>query len=277
MRHRAASAGRLRAGLAWGAMSESGGTVTGRVGVRDVARARRGLVADGLAGDQRAPQHPARDARAGARGDGGARLPGEQRRPRARHPHDPHARRHRLGCDAVRAVGRHRGARGGGARGRPLGRDGVRGCRGRGIRRRRRTAPARPGGRRDHRGGAARPHAADPRGADSGRCRSRAARRRRRAAQAEAAALAVDHLADLGHRRIARLAGPDGLARGARARAGRRRARSPTRGLVPGPRWAGDWSAQRRCGARAGGRGSRPRARTARPRSSSRTTRWRWG
>jgi len=60
--------------------------------------------------------------------------------------------------------------------------------------------------------------------------------------QAEGSAAAVDHLVALGHRRIARLAGPaDWLEASARDRGvGAALARH---GLAPGPRWEGDWSA----------------------------------
>ncbi len=60
--------------------------------------------------------------------------------------------------------------------------------------------------------------------------------------QSEGAALAVDHLVTLGHRRIARLAGPaDWLEAAARDR-GVDDALA-RHGLRPGPRWEGDWSA----------------------------------
>lgn len=60
--------------------------------------------------------------------------------------------------------------------------------------------------------------------------------------QAEGAALAVSHLADLGHRRIARVAGPRDWPE-AIARDGGVDEALAARGLEPGPRWAGDWSA----------------------------------
>ncbi|KHK99895.1 transcriptional regulator [Microbacterium mangrovi] len=60
--------------------------------------------------------------------------------------------------------------------------------------------------------------------------------------QAAGAALAVEHLAALGHRRIVRIAGPaDWLEEGARA-AGFANALA-VRGLRAGPGWSGDWSA----------------------------------
>ncbi|MEH3089940.1 MAG: substrate-binding domain-containing protein [Microbacterium arborescens] len=62
------------------------------------------------------------------------------------------------------------------------------------------------------------------------------------ARQSEGAALAVEHLADLGHRRIARLSGPaewlEAVARDAGVDAAVRR-----RGLAPSGQWRGDWSA----------------------------------
>lgn len=61
--------------------------------------------------------------------------------------------------------------------------------------------------------------------------------------QAEGAALAVDHLAALGHHRIARLAGPaDWLEATARDRGVD--AALARHGLPAGPRWEGDWSAR---------------------------------
>ncbi|KHK98784.1 transcriptional regulator [Microbacterium mangrovi] len=62
------------------------------------------------------------------------------------------------------------------------------------------------------------------------------------APQAAGAALAVQHLAELGHRHIARLGGPaDWLEEDARA-AGFTRALTE-HGLTAGPTWTGDWSA----------------------------------
>lgn len=62
------------------------------------------------------------------------------------------------------------------------------------------------------------------------------------ARQSEGAALAVEHLADLGHRRIARLSGPaewlEAVARDAGVEAAIQR-----RGLVAAGHWRGDWSA----------------------------------
>lgn len=60
--------------------------------------------------------------------------------------------------------------------------------------------------------------------------------------QAEAAALVVDHLASLGHRRIARLDGPAEWSEAAARDRGVDAALSRA-GLSPGPRWDGDWSA----------------------------------
>jgi DNA-binding LacI/PurR family transcriptional regulator len=60
--------------------------------------------------------------------------------------------------------------------------------------------------------------------------------------QAEGAALAVAHLADLGHRRIARIAGPADWPE-ALARDGGVDDALAARALERGERWAGDWSA----------------------------------
>jgi hypothetical protein len=76
--------------------------------------------------------------------------------------------------------------------------------------------------------------------------------------QAEGAALAVAHLADLGHRRIARIAGPADWPE-ALARDGGVDDALAARALERGERWAGDWSA------------------ADRPGSWPRTTRWRSG
>ena len=228
-------------GLAWGAMSEAAAR-TGRVGVREVARA-AGVSSQTVS--RVINDHPSirpETRRRVLEAMEALEYRRQQRGPRSRHPHDPDARRHRLGCDALRAVGRHRGARGGGSRGRPLGRDGVRGRRGRGIRPRRGRAAPRTGGRRDRRARPARRDARDPRGAARRGFRSARCTADGPSAQADAAALAVGHLAELGHRRIALLAGPGGLARGARARARAWRERSPSAGSSLGPRWEGDWS-----------------------------------
>ena len=60
--------------------------------------------------------------------------------------------------------------------------------------------------------------------------------------QAEGAALAVAHLADLGHRRIARIAGPADWPEALARESGVDDALA-ARGLERGERWAGDWSA----------------------------------
>jgi DNA-binding LacI/PurR family transcriptional regulator len=60
--------------------------------------------------------------------------------------------------------------------------------------------------------------------------------------QAEGAALAVAHLVQRGHRRIARLAGPQEWLEARSRDEGIDRALAEAR-LVPGPRWNGDWSA----------------------------------
>lgn len=60
--------------------------------------------------------------------------------------------------------------------------------------------------------------------------------------QADGAALAVEHLVALGHRRIARLAGPQDWLEALARDAGVDRALAE-HGLEPGTRWAGDWSA----------------------------------
>ena len=60
--------------------------------------------------------------------------------------------------------------------------------------------------------------------------------------QVEGAALAVNHLVQLGHRRIARLAGPaDWIEAAARDRGAL--GALAEGGLAPGPRWEGDWTA----------------------------------
>jgi len=62
------------------------------------------------------------------------------------------------------------------------------------------------------------------------------------ALQADAAALAVAHLAELGHRRIARIGGPDGwIEEGARAEGFENAASA--HGMAVTDRWSGDWSA----------------------------------
>ena len=62
------------------------------------------------------------------------------------------------------------------------------------------------------------------------------------ALQLDAAEIAVDHLVDVGHSRIAHLAGPDDwLEAGARAEGFR--AAMKARGLAPAGVWRGDWSA----------------------------------
>jgi DNA-binding LacI/PurR family transcriptional regulator len=60
--------------------------------------------------------------------------------------------------------------------------------------------------------------------------------------QQEGAALAVAHLAGLGHRRIGELAGPDDWPEAAARSAGVARAVT-TQGIAPAARWVGDWSA----------------------------------
>jgi len=62
------------------------------------------------------------------------------------------------------------------------------------------------------------------------------------ALQADAAALVVAHLADLGHRRIARIGGPDGWIEEA-ARAEGFDTAVGAHGMTVTDRWAGDWSA----------------------------------
>jgi len=63
------------------------------------------------------------------------------------------------------------------------------------------------------------------------------------ARQSEGAALAVAHLASLGHTRIARLGGPAEWTE-ERARAAGHQAGLTSAGLVAGPQWSGDWSAK---------------------------------
>ena len=60
--------------------------------------------------------------------------------------------------------------------------------------------------------------------------------------QEAGAELAVGHLLDLGHRHVAHLAGPVDWIEAEQRRAGWRRAHE-SRGLLPGPELAGDWSA----------------------------------
>lgn len=67
--------------------------------------------------------------------------------------------------------------------------------------------------------------------------------------QAEGAALVVDHLVGLGHRRIARIGGPPDWLEETSRRAGFERALA-AHGLTAQPGWAGDWSAE--AGARIG-------------------------
>ncbi|MCR2792153.1 LacI family transcriptional regulator [Microbacterium sp. zg.Y625] len=62
------------------------------------------------------------------------------------------------------------------------------------------------------------------------------------ARQREGAAAAVRHLVDLGHTRIAHLAGPADWREAAARGEGVERALAEA-GLTPGPRWEGDWSA----------------------------------
>ncbi len=59
--------------------------------------------------------------------------------------------------------------------------------------------------------------------------------------QAAGAALATDHLLDLGHRRIAHVSGPLDWVEAGQRRDGWRQAHE-RRGLLPGPELAGDWS-----------------------------------
>jgi DNA-binding LacI/PurR family transcriptional regulator len=61
--------------------------------------------------------------------------------------------------------------------------------------------------------------------------------------QAEAETLVVEHLVSLGHRRIGRVGGPADWIEESSRGAGFRVALE-ARGLVPGPSWAGDWSAE---------------------------------
>lgn len=60
--------------------------------------------------------------------------------------------------------------------------------------------------------------------------------------QEESAALAISHLAGLGHRRIGRVAGPREWLEAGSREAGVLRALEAS-GLVAGPRWSGDWTA----------------------------------
>ncbi|MDN3495754.1 LacI family DNA-binding transcriptional regulator [Planococcus sp. APC 4015] len=60
--------------------------------------------------------------------------------------------------------------------------------------------------------------------------------------QAAGAALAIDHLVALGHRRIARVSGPADWLEARSRDEGVDRALAAA-GLEPGPRWSGDWSA----------------------------------
>jgi DNA-binding LacI/PurR family transcriptional regulator len=61
--------------------------------------------------------------------------------------------------------------------------------------------------------------------------------------QEAGARLAVEHLLDLGHRRVAHVAGPSEWVEAGQRRAGWQRAHEE-RGLLPGPELAGDWSAR---------------------------------
>ena len=61
--------------------------------------------------------------------------------------------------------------------------------------------------------------------------------------QAEAETLVVEHLVSLGHRRIGRIGGPPDWIEESSRGAGFRAALE-AHGLVPGPSWAGDWSAE---------------------------------
>jgi DNA-binding LacI/PurR family transcriptional regulator len=61
--------------------------------------------------------------------------------------------------------------------------------------------------------------------------------------QAEGAALIVDHLVSLGHRRIARVGGPPDWLEETSREAGFRTAMTAHE-LQPGPSWVGDWSAE---------------------------------
>ena len=94
--------------------------------------------------------------------------------------------------------------------------------------------------------------------------------------QADAAALAADHLAELGHRRIARLSGPEDWLEALAREAGVTRVLAE-RGARAGSALGG--RLERRCRGRdrIRRRGSGARAAMARPRSSSRTIRWHWG
>ncbi|WP_194396532.1 LacI family DNA-binding transcriptional regulator [Microbacterium atlanticum] len=62
------------------------------------------------------------------------------------------------------------------------------------------------------------------------------------AAQEAGAELAVSHLVTLGHRRIARFAGPEDWLEARSREAGALRALAAA-GVEPGPRWTGDWTA----------------------------------